>query len=137
MLLRQKEFTQRSAFTLMEIIVVVTIILILAGSAVFVFTGVLDKSYEQRAYMDVKSIEKACGIYYTSHHFYPQSVQVLTERDEFGNAALLDDKVLLDPWRQPYVIDGSTHPKTGIPHIYSQGPPGKNKMIDNWGEGVH
>jgi general secretion pathway protein G len=139
MVLRQHRHIERAAFTLMEIIVVVTIILILAGSGIFVFTGVLDKSREQRAQMDVKSLEKAVQVYYVRHGQNPPDLQTLCQRQSDGSPALLDQRALLDPWNQPYIFEpGNLHPLTAVPHIYSQGPPGMGKMFSNWpGEGAN
>jgi general secretion pathway protein G len=137
MLLRQRRNTSRSAFTLMEIIVVVTIIMILAGSSVFIFQGVLENSKESRALMDVKSIEKAMEVYNLRNGNYPQSIEILVERQQDGSVALLDERVIADPWGQHYVIEpGNLHPRTGKPHVYSAGPPGKGKILGNFpGEG--
>src|SRR5262249_21314027 len=120
-------------FTLMEIIVVVAIILILAGAGVFVYTSVLAGSREDRAKLDVKSLESAVTTYYTRKGYYPETLQQLAQRQEDGGAALLTEKALIDPWNQPYVYEPNTkHPTTDRPLIYSNGPPGMNKRISNW-----
>jgi general secretion pathway protein G len=138
MLLRQQTKRRqhtRAAFTLMEIIVVVAIILILASAGVFVFTGVLADQSVNRAKMDVRNIEAAVMTFNTTNHRYPQSLQELTERQPNGSAALLKIEALTDPWGQPYQYEpGRTHSKTDIPMIYSMGPPGKNTQIPNWHE---
>ena len=139
MLLRQPISLRRhtrAAFTLMEIIVVVAIILILASAGVFVFTGVLADQNVNRAKMDVRNIEQAVMAYNTSNHHFPQSLQELTERSQpTGSAALLKVEALTDPWGQLYQYEpGRLNSKTDIPYIYSMGPPGKNHIIPNWTE---
>jgi len=134
MLLRQnRRTTKRAAFTLMEIIVVVAIILILAGAGVFVFTGVLGETQEKRAKMDVMSIEKAVLTFKTNYGYYPQDLQTLVNVQPNGSPALLKESVLVDPWQQPYIYEPTNlHPKTAMPHVYSNGTPGKNMVISNW-----
>jgi general secretion pathway protein G len=135
MVLRPSRQTKRAAFTLMEIIVVVAIILILAGAGVFVFTSVLDDQHVNRAKLDVNSLQKAVEVWKVKYRDYPQSLQVLAEPGPNGEAALVKDEGLTDPWGQPYMYDPSQrHPKTHVPHIWSNGPPSHPQMIDNWGK---
>jgi general secretion pathway protein G len=139
MLLRQpnivRRHSQRAAFTLMEIIVVVAIILILAGAGVFVFTGVLADQSVNRAKMDVRNIEAAIQTFFTTNHRYPSSLDELVNRQPNGSAALLKVEALTDPWGQPYHYDqGRLNSRTDIPLVSSQGPPGKNQPIQNWYE---
>jgi len=134
MLLRETRQTKRQAFTLMEIIAVVTIILILAGAGIFVVTGVIDKSREDRAKMDVMSIEKAVMVYQVRHGFFPQSLDVLVQLDE-GNTALLEPNALIDPFGQHFQYEPQTlHPTTRKPLIYSNGSPQNPKRIANWAQ---
>jgi general secretion pathway protein G len=133
MLLRNDRQHQRAAFTLMEIIVVVAIILILAGAGALVLPRFLEDSKESRANLDVKTLEKAASAYYVKNFAYPQSIAILAERQQDGGAAYIDESLLKDPWGQDYIIDnGQTNQKTLMPLIYSPGPPGKNMQIRNW-----
>jgi general secretion pathway protein G len=121
----------------MEIIVVVTIIMILAGSSVFVYQSVLENSKESRALMDVKNIEKAVEVFNLRYGNYPPTIEMLCDRQQDGSTALLDERVIIDPWGQHYIFEpGNVHARTGKPHVYSNGPPGKGKILGNWpGEG--
>jgi general secretion pathway protein G len=136
MVLRQaQQRTKRAAFTLMEIIVVVAIILILAGAGIVVFTGVLSGSKESRAKLDVKSIEKAVQVYTVKYGRAPGSLQELTTRMPDNSPALLKPEALTDPWDQPYGYDPSqAHPTTDVPLIWSNGDPvkGGQGKITNW-----
>jgi general secretion pathway protein G len=135
MVLRHNYLRKRAAFTLMEIIVVVAIILILAGAGALVLPTFLADANVKKAKTDVLTLEKAATTYYTnSGGVYPQNLQILAEVDpQTGRAALIKETMLVDPWGQPYQIDvGTLHPKTRIPLIYSPGPPGHNQPIRNW-----
>jgi general secretion pathway protein G len=131
MLLRNDQQRKRAAFTLMEIIVVVAIILILAGAGALVLPKFLVDANISKAKLDVKTLEQAASAYYTKHGFYPQSVNVLAQRQDDGSAAYIKEQLLTDPWGQPYVIGSDKHPTTDIPLIYSNGPPG-GQQIRNW-----
>jgi general secretion pathway protein G len=122
------------AFTLMEIIVVVAIILILAGAGALVLPRFLSDANVSKAKLDVKTIEQAVSAYQIKNGGqFPQSVQSLAERQQDGGPAYIKDNLILDPWGNPYILDvGSKHPQTDIPLIYSQGPPGMNQPIRNW-----
>jgi len=134
MLLRNNPQRKRAAFTLMEIIVVVAIILILAGAGALVLPRFLADANVSRAKMDVKTIETAASVYYTKNGgVYPPSVEMLAERQADGGPAYIKDNQVRDPWGQPYVLDvNQRNPKTDIPLIMSHGPPGQNLMIRNW-----
>jgi len=111
--------TPRTAFTLMEVLVVVAILVVLAGIGVAVFRY-LDESKEKIAMMGAKNIEKAVEAYKLNNGDFPDNLQVLTQ-PENGKAAYLEDKDLLDPWGRPYQYDPSKRSKTQKPLIFSQG----------------
>jgi general secretion pathway protein G len=132
MLLRQQP-QKRTGFTLMEIIVVVAIILVLAGAAVMIVPRFLDDARINRAQVDVKTLEKAVQAYNIKNPTQPlQSLDVLAQLQQDGTAAYISPESLIDPWGQPYVLDGTPHPTTRVPLIYSNGAPGTNKRIQNW-----
>jgi general secretion pathway protein G len=124
----------RAAFTLMEMLVVVAILVVLAGAAVPIYLNYLDNAKRDRAKVDVKTLQQAVEAYKTEHGQYPQNLQILTQPDQaLGSFATLEQSALLDPWGNPYMFDPSTlHPQTGRAKIWSQGPPGRNMMISNW-----
>ncbi len=130
----QAHTAARSAFTLMEVLVVVAILVVLAGAGAYVYTGYLDKAREDTARMGVSELEKAVEAYKVAYGDYPTDLTILTQAIE-GRPAALQERALLDPWQRPYVYEpGTRHPQTGRPRIYSQGPnPGDaSKVISNW-----
>lgn len=126
--------TRRSAFTLMEVLVVVAIIFILASVSTVVVFRYLGESQEKIAKTAIKNIETACEAYKLSTGEYPQSLDLLTQPLN-NKPAALEDAALIDPWQRPYQYDpASRNPKTGRPRIFSQGaePGNPQGQISNW-----
>jgi type II secretory pathway pseudopilin PulG len=133
MLVRQNQNSKRAAFTLMEIIAVVTIIMILAGVGVLGFNAVIAAQREKRAKIDCETIQKAAEIWQNSYGTLPQSIEQLTQLQPDGNAALLPPTAVTDPWGQPYMYNpGELHPTMRYPKVYSNGNPSAPKVIANW-----
>jgi len=135
MLLRNQRKQIRRGFSLMEILVVVAIIVILAGSAGFVAMNHLENAKKDLAKTNVLALDQEVGIYRTRHGDYPPDLNVLTQVDAQGGAATLTADRLLDPWGRPYVYEPqSRHPTTQKPHLYTEGPtPGApQSRISNW-----
>src|SRR5262245_64302789 len=81
----------RLGFTLMEVLVVVAILVILAGTAsVFVFRY-LDQAKEDRARADIKTIENACTAYKLRNGNFPESLNVLVNPDDSKTKPYIDD----------------------------------------------
>ncbi len=120
MIQRRREALARTAFTLMEMMVVVAIIVVLVGASVPIYLNYAEQSKISRVKLDTKSIQTAVQAYNLAHGDYPPSLQTLTQPDsETGKAVFLDDN-LKDPWGQYYVYNpGDTDP-TGVPYVYSQ-----------------
>jgi hypothetical protein len=90
-------------------------------------------SDSNRARVDIKSLEIAVTLYQQKNGHLPLSLAILAERGEDGSPALVVNHYLIDPWRMPYHYDRtSLHPSNGIPLIWSDGPPGRNRPIRNW-----
>jgi len=124
----------RAAFTLMEVLVVVAILVILAGIGVAVFRY-LDDSKEKIAKVAIKNIETATNQYKLNpnHGAYPDNLSVLAMPED-GKPAYLEEKDLLDPWGRPFQYDPNQTNRTGRPLIYSQGanPSNQAGWIRNW-----
>jgi len=124
----------RAAFTLMEIMVVVAIIVILAGVSVVAVTRYMEQARVDATHAKLKTIETAVSDYYNRHHEYPANLEILTERIG-GLPAYFDRDTIIDEWGREIVIDPNTrHQGTDRVLIYSQGPnPGDpNSQIRNW-----
>src|SRR5207244_8253054 len=76
-----------------------------------------------RAWMDVKTLEKAVMSYQLKNGAWPERLEVLTRRPA-GSEPLLEPGALDDPWGQPYRYNPARrNPNTNIPLIWSDGPP--------------
>jgi general secretion pathway protein G len=119
MIQRRREALARSAFTLMEMMVVVAIIVVLVGASVPMYLNYAEQSKAGRVKMDQKSIQTALQAYNLAHGDYPPSLQTLAQPDsETGKAVFLDEN-LKDPWGQYYVYNPGDLDPTGVPRIYS------------------
>jgi general secretion pathway protein G len=120
MIRRPTQALARSAFTLMEMLVVVAILVVLAGASVPIYLNYLEGARLDRVRIDTKSLETAVDAYYTRHGDYPQSLEELTQVDPDTSKAYLEVESLKDPWGQYYVYNPSDRDaRTGRPVIYS------------------
>jgi len=124
----------RRAFTLMEILIVVAIIVILAGVGTVALFPQLYKAKENEARMKAQQIATAIGAYTTDHDGTPpQSLQVLLTNDGIGGPYLKTSDAIVDPWGNPYQLDptGSRfHNGSGDPDVFTTTP--KGKIVGNF-----
>jgi general secretion pathway protein G len=123
MIRRQTQTLARAAFTLMEMLVVVAILVVLAGAAVPIYLNYLENAKRDRVKIDIKTLEQAVEAYYTRQGDYPPSLEALTQPAPDGTKATLEPDAILDPWRQPYQYSpANVNPNTGRPIITSTHP---------------
>jgi prepilin-type N-terminal cleavage/methylation domain-containing protein len=119
----------RSAFTLMEILIVVSIIVILAGIGTVALFPQLGKAKENEARIKAAQIAKAIGLYQTDHeNTPPPSIDALLGKDDYGGPYLTDRDGIMDPWGKQYQIDPSGnrfHGGSGEPDVWTTTPQGK------------
>lgn len=123
----------RAAFTLMEMLVVVAIIVALAGLGGYYVMGQLQNSQKKTAKLKAVELSKAVENYMIDHNNQPPpSLNVLTQPDGQGNPAYLKTQdALLDPWGKQYQYDPSgQHNNGNTPSIFTQSPDGK--LIGNF-----
>jgi general secretion pathway protein G len=136
---------RRSAFTLLEMLIVMALIALLAGLVVAKFTGVLDDAEKQTAEQFVNQSLKVPLVNYRIHMGgYPttaQGLQALLTAPEGGSSRwkgpyidVKGGKVPEDPWKHPYQyrFPGTKNPASY--DIYSLGPDGVESADDigNW-----
>ena len=127
----------RGGFTLVEILLVVTIIGILAALVIPKIAGRGRDAQIKAAYSDVNGgIKTALGMYEVDTGSYPKSLQDMIQQpsDVKGwKGPYLDPQNLLDPWGHPYVyvIPGRHNPSSY--DLYSRGPNNQDGGQDNIG----
>jgi general secretion pathway protein G len=121
----------RRAFTLMEMLIVVAIIVALAGIGAFYVLPQLKTSKEKLAKAGAINVEKALTAYYTDHQHYPTDINLLSQKDELGGP-YIEAEGLNDPWGQRYDVDIADSNRHGgaKPHVFTKNPENQ-KMISN------
>lgn len=132
----------QAGFTLLEIMLVVMIIALLSGAALYYMGGNLGIAQETRVRTDLQSISTQLKIYQASNGFLPtteQGLKALIERPETEPKPkqwrLLFEKMPQDPWGMDYnfVTPGKHNPNSF--DLFSAGAdrkPGTADDIGNW-----
>jgi general secretion pathway protein G len=135
MLQRKKRSSQkRSAFTLMEMLIVVAIIVMLAGiGGVFLYPQLVGARKDTAA-AQVKGLTKACMAYAQRHQDqFPDSLRQLTQKDEHGFGPYIESvDDITDPWGKEYLYNKSGPNNQGLKPDISTQPPDGGPVIGNW-----
>jgi general secretion pathway protein G len=97
----------REAFTLLEVLVVVAIIVMLAGVGGYYFMQRYEDSKVSRAKLDCEGLSTQVETYKLNNGQYPTSMQQLTQPQPNGMSALVPPDKIKDPWGQEYRIDAT------------------------------
>jgi len=132
-----------AAFTLLEIMLVVMIIALLAGSAIYLMRGNVDQAKEVRANSDVQAIQTQLQFYEVQNGSLPsteQGLKALVERPsgepQPRKWRQLMPELPLDPWGTPYQYrNPSVRSKRDSYDVFSCGKdkkPDNDDDIGNW-----
>jgi general secretion pathway protein G len=137
MLVRNQSNRQRrAAFTLMEMLVVVAIIVALAGIGGFFLLGQFTQSQEDVASAQVRGpLTQACQSYFLKHSQYPPDLRELLKEDGMGGPYLESVDALRDPWGQEYKYSVQSQHGQRKPDIWTTPPSNSQKLIGNWPKG--
>ena len=123
------------AFTLVEMLLVVTIIGILAALVIPKIVGRSEQARATAAHADLSSIKTALDAFEVDNGFYPKSIQDLVTAP--GNAKNWHgpylDKVPQDPWGNNYLYYFPGKHNSGSYDLLSVGPDGKEGTDDDVG----
>src|SRR5437870_8748885 len=138
MALRQKH----DGFTLLEIMLVVTIIALLLGTAIYKLTGNVEYARDTRVRADIQGISTQLRLYESMNGFYPtteQGLQALVVQPDTDPRPTrwyqLYKEVPKDPWQNNYIYicPGIKNPN-GY-DLYSAGPDRRpDTTDDDWGD---
>jgi general secretion pathway protein G len=126
----------REGFTLLEMMVVVAILVVLAGTGGVIYLRFLEDARKDTAKSQTRILAQTVAAYQVKYGEYPPSLEALTQPTADGGKPYLETSALIDPWGRAYqyAVPGSHHPSTGEPDIWSQGPnvADPNGMLGNW-----
>lgn len=131
---------RRRGFTLVEMLLVITIIGILAALVIPKMMGRSEQARQTAARADISGIKTALDAYEVDNGFYPKSrnglndlLQQPTDAKNWHGPYL--DKVPTDPWQNPYIYEYPGKHNASSYDLYSVGPDGKagtDDDIGNW-----
>src|SRR5450432_2502409 len=120
--------SKRNAFTLLEIMLVVTIIALLLASAIYSLKGNVGYTQGIRAKADLQSIATQLLMYQGMNQVLPtteQGLQALVTRPETAKEWRQGfPKVPVDPWDKQYIYVQPGKHNTDSYDLYSAGPDG-------------
>lgn len=131
-----------AAFTLVELVIVITIIAVLAGSGIYLVIGFVDDAKYQRVDSDMKALDLALKSYERNNYFKPptqeQGLNALVERPtsdpqpERWRAYL--EEPMLDPWGVEYQYRVPAQKSNKKYDIFSLGEDGveSDDDVGNW-----
>ncbi len=98
--------TKRQGFTLAELMVVIVILGLLATLVATDVMGFFTDAKLQKVKSDIKTIEEGVKTYVMRNSSaYPDSLEVLIEKDENGHRILDRTTLPKDPWQHEYQYD--------------------------------
>ena len=133
---RNTRFSQ-SGYTLFEIMLVLGIIAVLVGSAIYMLVGNIDVAKEQRVESDIEAISMQLRTYEMLNYRMPsteQGLQALVSQPSTEPRPRRWKQLMksapLDPWGNEYVYRNPGKGGAGF-EIYSLGPDGKESDDDS------
>ena len=134
--------TRERGFTLLEIMLVVTIIALLLGTAIYKLAGNVEYSRHVRVAADIQGIKTQLGLYESMNGFYPtteQGLQALVTQPDTDPRPTrwyrLYKEMPKDPWGNEYIYrcPGVKDPQSY--DLFSAGPDRKaDTEDDDWGQ---
>jgi general secretion pathway protein G len=130
MKLMKKQMQKKSAFTLVEVLLVIVIIGIIAGIALPQLAGKTEKAMIGKAKSEIANLSMAVDLYEVDNGSFPTSLEGLVTSPGLPNwdgPYMKKGKIPLDPWGAPYTFSQSGK---GY-EIRSAGPTGKSAPISS------
>lgn len=111
-----RSVARRSAFTLLEVLVVVAIILVLASVATVAVLNIQEDNKVDMARLNAITLEKAVKMYMVKH---PDAGQPQNLQDVLPYIENSDASKLIDPWNNPYQLGTN---EAGNPYVFTTNP---------------
>lgn len=129
----------RRGFTLVELLVVITIIMLLVGLLVVLIRGMVDRSRNAKTTAIVKMLDQGCHEYHTDYGKFPpqdmpksQSLHKYLGADRIVTAAYVEPGRPAPTIKKPPIIDFRIDMLEGPPASTDPNPP--VNVIDAWGK---
>ncbi len=113
------------AFTLLEMLIVLTIIGILMAIGMATYSRVQDTANKQAIKVEMNNLKLALYSYKQSNNNYPQSVSALQ------NEGFISKDLEKDPWNTDYKLAYKTNPNGATTIIISSAGPDKQHGTDD------
>jgi general secretion pathway protein G len=133
---RRKRFHE-AGYTLFEIMLVLGIIAVLVGSAIYMLVGNIDVAKEQRVNSDIEAVSMQLRTYEMLNYRMPTTEQGLkalvsqpSTEPRPRRWKQLMKSVPIDPWGAEYVYRNPGKKNAGGFDLYSLGPDGKDSDDD-------
>ena len=122
--------TNRSAFTLLEVLIVVAIIVMLSGAGSYFFFQQYEDAKVGTAKMKAQTLSSRADEYKLKHGDYPPSLDALTQSID-GAPPMCAPDMIRDPWGKVFQIDPNG-PKNagGRADVFTTSP--KGQVIGNF-----
>jgi general secretion pathway protein G len=129
---RRNTLRAEAGYTLFEIMLVLGIIAVLVGSAIYMLSGNIDVAKEQRVQSDIQAISMQLRTYEMLNYRKPttdQGLKALVQQPSGDpkprHWKKLMEAVPIDPWGNEYIYPNPGKYKTDGFDLYSLGPQGK------------
>jgi general secretion pathway protein G len=131
-------FRRSSGFTLLEMVIVLGIIAMILGGAIFAMRGIGDAAKLRQVESDFKSFESALAMYKLNAGSYPTTQQGLKALQEKPTTtpvprrwSQIMSKLPGDPWDQPYGYRFPGKKRASEFEMFSKGPDGQEGTADD------
>jgi len=135
--------SSRTAFTLIELLAVLTILALVVGIAGPAIYRQVGQGRERTAVAQISAIEKSLNAFYLDCGFFPASLEDLITPPTGGRSCPNYDpegyfergSVPVDPWGTEYIYQSPGQVRPSSYDLYSAGPdrePGTDDDITNW-----
>ncbi len=129
---------RRAGFTLLEMVIVLGIIAMILGGAIFSMQKIGDSAKLSQVDSDFKTLANGLAMYKLNGGTYPvtsQGLKALVEKPSSTPVprrwAQVTSKVPLDPWGQPYGYRFPGKKNANEYEIFSHGPDGQQNSADD------
>ena len=133
---------KQQGFTLLEIMLVVTIIALLLGTAIYKLTGNVEYARRTRVSADIQGINTQLKLYESMNGFYPtteQGIKALVAQPDSDPRPTrwyqLYKDLPKDPWQSDYIYRNPGLKDPNGYDLFSAGPDRKpDTADDDWGD---